>query len=244
MTPSDTTPMKYIGCRASDAVQELLLSFGDVASVTFSSYSHLPMVQERVSLSEGEASIVERAIERRSSTRLPFWDSVMLSISESEEPADNLLDTAATHVSMRGSDIVLNRNRLMSGGVQELEHKNSLAKAETCIVSEISMADGTIQHLPMIDFHCAPTLAGRLAATGVCKRIFPKGALLAKSGESFHAYGLELISIPKFVQFLGMALLYSPIIDRAYVAHQLIEGRCALRISSVSKVEPIIIDVI
>lgn len=238
------SPVKYIGCDAADAVQELILSFKEIASVTFASYSHLPMVQERAQLSEVERSIVKKAINRRSSTRLPFWDCVMLAISKSEKPANTLLDTAATHVSLRGLDTMFNRDALMSGRLRELIQKNSLAHAETCVVSEVVLSNGAIQHLPMIDFHCAPTLAGKAAATAVCRRIFPKGAILVQSGESFHAYGRELLSVSQFYQFLGRALLYSPIIDRAYIAHQLIEGRCALRISSVSKAKPVTVDLI
>jgi hypothetical protein len=35
----------------------------------------------------------------------------------------------------------------------------------------------------------------------------------------------------ELIDFLARALMYSPIIDRAYIAHQLLEKRCSLRIS-------------
>jgi hypothetical protein len=168
----------------------------------------------------------------------------MLAISKSEAPTEALLDTAATHISLRKSEIILEREAVLSGGIQKVINSKSTKSGDICITSEVGMANGSIWHLPMIDFHCEPTTAGRLAAIAVCKRIFPSGAVLLKSGESFHAYGLELVSISEFFEFLGRALLYSPIIDRAYVAHQLIEKRCALRLSGGSKPTPTTLQIV
>jgi hypothetical protein len=44
--------------------------------------------------------------------------------------------------------------------------------------------------------------------------------------------GWDLLPDESLVRFLGKVLLFAPIVDRAWVAHQLIEGACALRISS------------
>lgn len=228
-----------VGCDALETVQKLILSFDDVAKVTISSYSHLPMVQERIQPSDAEATVVQEALELRKKIHLPFWDCVMLAISKSDNPMDVLLDTASTHASLRETDIKLDRKSITEGSIGKYIKRNSTKFRETCIVSEVIMSDGSLRHLPMMDFHSPPTEAGRLAATAVCKRIFPNGALLLESGESFHAYGLKLMTTSDFFGFLGHALLYTPIIDRAYIAHQLIEKRCALRVSGVSKPIPI-----
>lgn len=42
---------------------------------------------------------------------------------------------------------------------------------------------------------------------------------------------MKILTQPEFEKFLGTALLLAPIVDRAYIAHQLIEGRCALRLT-------------
>lgn len=233
-----------VGIDAADTLQRLILSFPDIAAVTLASYAHLPMVQDRTDLSVAETAVVHDAIAFRRERQLPFWDCVMLSISKSEDPMDVLLDAAAVHVSLRGTDISLNRDSISRGALQDSIKRISVQTGETCILSEVVLSDGTVRHLPMLDFHCPPTTAGRLAAIAVCKRLFPAGAVLLKSGESFHAYGMNLMSVPEFFEFLGRALLYSPIIDRAYIAHQLIEKRCALRISGTKKPIPTTIDII
>jgi hypothetical protein len=43
----------------------------------------------------------------------------------------------------------------------------------------------------------------------------------------------------EWMDFLGRALLFAPIVDRAYLAHQLLERRCALRISAVGDEKPV-----
>ena len=57
------------------------------------------------------------------------------------------------------------------------------------------------------------------------------GALLS-SGKSYHFYGANLLTDEDLRIFLGRALLFAPITDKTWIAHQLIEGSCALRISS------------
>ncbi len=57
------------------------------------------------------------------------------------------------------------------------------------------------------------------------------GGFLLQSGESYHFYGKGLLDDRALVRFLGQALLLAPVIDRAWIAHQLIEGASALRIS-------------
>jgi len=239
-----THPLDYAGLGAAEAVKQLILSFRNLSKITIASYSHLPMIQDRIEPSYAEKEVVAEALRLRKSLHFPFWDCVMLTITKSEDPMDLLLDTASTHASLRESDIAINRKSIEQGALEQHICQNTQKSIETCIISEIVMTDGSIRHLPMIDFHCPPTTAGRIAATAVCKRIFPNGSLLLKSGESFHAYGLELMATSDFFSFLGRALLYSPIIDRAYIAHQLIERRCALRISGVSKPVPTTLEIL
>jgi len=42
---------------------------------------------------------------------------------------------------------------------------------------------------------------------------------------------MSLIAKEDFQVFIGAAMLFVPIVDRAYLAHQLLEGRCALRLT-------------
>jgi hypothetical protein len=55
---------------------------------------------------------------------------------------------------------------------------------------------------------------------------------LVETDKSYHFYGTKLLEEKELVEFLGRALLFAPIVDRAWISHQLIELCCALRISS------------
>lgn len=91
--------------------------------------------------------------------------------------------------------------------------------------------------LPLLDFHCPETSENDTLVQQVCKELFQNAALVFSSGESYHALGLHSMDDPTFQKFLARSLLFAPIVDARYVAHQLIEGACALRLSA-SPVKP------
>lgn len=57
----------------------------------------------------------------------------------------------------------------------------------------------------------------------VCRRVMPHGFLLLDSGDSYHACGIALLAGQERPEFLGRSLFFSPIVDSAYVAHQLVQ---------------------
>ena len=90
--------------------------------------------------------------------------------------------------------------------------------------------DDKVMHLPMLDFHCRASSDNDALVVAVLKELGLQG-YVAKSGRSYHYYGRRLMSEQDLITMLGRALLYSPIIDRAWIAHQLLERSCGLRIS-------------
>ncbi len=51
------------------------------------------------------------------------------------------------------------------------------------------------------------------------------------SAKSYHFYGGELMEEVDLCRFLGKAFLFTPIVDRAWIAHQLMASACAPRVS-------------
>lgn len=45
------------------------------------------------------------------------------------------------------------------------------------------------------------------------------------------------------MEFLGRALLFTPVVDGRWVAHQMIEGQCALRVSpgNAQQIVPVVV---
>lgn len=54
---------------------------------------------------------------------------------------------------------------------------------------------------------------------------------MLETDRSYHFYGAELQTVSEQTAFLARALFYSPIVDRAWIAHQLIDKRSNLRIA-------------
>ena len=89
----------------------------------------------------------------------------------------------------------------------------------------------------MIDFHCPAQADNDELVSSTIAALAIGPGYLVESGESYHFYGLGLLSDSDLPAFLGKILLLCPIVDRAWVAHQLMEGVCALRVSPRSQQE-------
>ena len=100
------------------------------------------------------------------------------------------------------------------------------------ISSRVKLKDGTIAHIPMMDFKCAPTSENVNVAKEGFKQIDQEHGVLLNSGKSFHYYGDTLMSDGQWRAFLGHSLLLSEFIDDRYIGHALINNECRLRIST------------
>lgn len=221
-----------VGLDAPRALSLLLSSFKDVEEVYLAELKPLPALQTRRELKQSERIVVERALKCRQSTGLAFWDAVLLELSD-VPGAIGLLDEVKMHVTFRGRERSLSWDSAVGGDLQRACAEFSTAdEASLVFLSEMRCRDGSTCHLPMVDFHSASSAVNQQVVTGVVERLFPEGCFLLESGESYHAYGTRLMSETEFRTFLGTALLFAPIVDRTYLAHQVIEGRCALRLTA------------
>lgn len=86
-------------------------------------------------------------------------------------------------------------------------------------------------HLPMLDLGTPEGDAGLAASVDALTELGARGAIFA-SGRSYHFVGDQLLSPREMLGFLARAQLLSPVVDSRWVTHQLIDGRCGLRIST------------
>ncbi len=98
--------------------------------------------------------------------------------------------------------------------------------------SRVKLKDGSLAHLPMIDFKCAPTPQNIDLAKEAFAKINQTNGVLLNSGNSFHYYGQTVMNEREWVDFLGHCLLLSDFIDTRYVGHALINKECRLRLST------------
>jgi len=98
--------------------------------------------------------------------------------------------------------------------------------------SQVKLKDGSLAHLPMVDFKCAPTQPNIELAKEAFAKIGQTDGVLLNSGNSFHYYGQTLMNEKEWRDFLGHCLLLSDFIDTRYVGHALINNECRLRLST------------
>lgn len=109
------------------------------------------------------------------------------------------------------------------------------------VCSRCTRADGTVGHLPMLDFRaeaCNKSAATARTLELIAKALIaihaPEGVVI-NSGNSYHYYGFELVTEAKWRKFMLNCLLLEPFVDVRYIAHRLLSGGAALRITSSSE---------
>lgn len=190
-----------------------------------------PPLEQRAALLAVDQSIADRARELRDTLRLPFWDGVMLTAANTNSLPSGLLNAAAFHQSLVGKIQRVDKESATFSLLSKIADAAQVQGRLLVFVSEIEMVDGSAQHIPMLDFHSAFSDHATELVTDVIRTLDLTGVLLS-SGKSYHFYGDQPVTPTRLRELLAKALLFGPIVDRTWIAHQLIEGRCALRIST------------
>src|SRR5215470_17036185 len=74
--------------------------------------------------------------------------------------------------------------------------------------SQVLLGNGTIGHLPMLDFHCHESLENDILVRNVLHELGLNG-YVAKSGKSYHFYANSLVDETTLLYTLGRSLLFS-----------------------------------
>ncbi|WP_186210837.1 hypothetical protein [Burkholderia gladioli] len=189
-----------------------------------------PLLLQRAHLADDEIELVKEAQSLKLETSLPFWDAVMTTAMRSNTPPTGILQAATYHNPIAENVETLTTRGISAEALRCME-VNLPSDKILAVASRVQCIDGTHRHIPQIDFHCADSAASRALAFSLLETLKIRGYLLS-SGKSFHFYGIDLLHENDLAKFLGRVLLFSPIVDRAWIAHQLIEGQSALRLSS------------
>lgn len=93
-------------------------------------------------------------------------------------------------------------------------------------------------HIPLMDFKCKDLPNNLEKIRNFLKKVGQKKGIILASGQSFHYYGLELLSDEQWRIFMAKCLLSElrdlQLIDVSYIGHSLWDGFAILRISSSS----------
>lgn len=201
-----------------------------ISEFEFATLKFAPMVEQRSDLGSIDRTVIATALELRETLRLPFWDGIMLAASQAEQVPKGALSAANFHQSLSGETRWIKCEDLSYEFLTRLSESAHNKGKLLAVTSLVRTKAGVMKHLPMLDFHTGYSAHATRLVMEVLRLLNSTGVLL-RSGKSYHFYGDRLLDGEENRRFLGQALLFEPIIDRAWIAHQLIEGRCALRIS-------------
>ncbi len=178
---------------------------------------------------------------------MPFWDAVLLVCQEQENVPQGLLQAAQHHAcaasTAKGQTVT--RQQVLGGALKQM-CQNKGRSNWIGMTSEVVLDDGSTAHIPMLDFRCRISPLNRKLVGEVTKRLLPGGAFLLEAGTVYQAYGKKTIPPKAFAPLLGQALLFGNVVNHRYIAHQLIDGKCSVRLSagSTKKSVPVCVDVV
>lgn len=226
-------PELPVGSSTAEVLTALVVSNKPISGLFIFSYRHPPLLQQRLKFTAEEASIFQEAMTHRQSTNLPFWDSLLLCCFNRAEGYERLLKQSTLHQSHKDSLRRIVRDEIERGCLTTWIGDGDGGENYS-FSSEIELDNRSSVHLPLMDFHCPETPQNDRLVQEVCRELFPCSTLIFSSGKSYHAIGTILIDVNALRTLLVRSLFFAPIIDRAYVCHQLLEGACALRLTSSS----------
>lgn len=208
-----------------EVLQEILWRHPDVEFVSTRQVQLAGALQERT-LSPGLPGLVAQALEIRRSTSVSFMDAINIAIVRGYS-----IDSEIVRQIMFQNDEGAIQWHTVTGDWRERVSKETAGAGKMHVLSSpVRLRDGSIRHLEMMDFHVPASRSVQPNVEMICQEFGGPGWLL-ESGRSYHYYGTKLRHLDGMTKFLGRALLFAPITDRAWIAHQLVDGACCLRIA-------------
>jgi hypothetical protein len=168
---------------------------------------------------------------------LPYWESILLA-ARKKLPMPQLIAEAVVHAPNE-SDLRFEQpaDDIQQGSARLIA---ALRPSEVLgICSRVELQDGTVAHIPMLDFRCDAETTPMDEVLSLLRALGESRGIVLSSGRSFHYYGLRPLSECAWRAFTSRALLAAPIVDSRYVAHRLLEGMATLRLTA-SGVKPIV----
>jgi len=176
-----------------------------------------------------DRDLIRTAWRQCSESGLPLWDTVMLLLSRADQIYDTILNQAMVHRGISTTQFSV-MSDAFAPKIRELSESKP-PEQMLAMCSKVQLKKGTTEHIPMMDFRC-PVSPHSLQLVSTIAKLFDVGkGFIVETDRSYHFYGSELLTEQEWLKFLGRALQFSPIVDRAWIAHQLIDLCCNLRIA-------------
>lgn len=218
-----------------DVISIIVKENPSIESCAFHNFPQQKFVQDCVGFcGKDEEQMIDYALGKKKEG-IPFWDGIMLSAFNNENYAEEILKLALRHNKHTQLTFV-HREQLLSRVNTPVRTLDYVA-----ICSRVIMVDKEERHLPLIDFHIPVSDKNAKVAESVCRLLELGEGWLLNSGESYHFIGSDPRRYEDLEMLLYKALMFTPIIDKAWISHQLREHSCSLRIGEKRGMVPTVV---
>lgn len=235
------------GTSAIDLVLKLPTINQSIAALHFKTYTPLPMLEERLTASTDQSiqDILQEASTIRTAAKkhlIPYWESVLMAASATDKNQLVIREAVRHEPEDEQAEVFqISVDNLARGALQERIARVSTNQV-TALCSTCTLFDGSRRHIPLMDFRISPDSRNTQVVKHALTALNHASGVILQSGRSYHFYGFDLLSEEEWIKFFARCLLLAPLTDGRYVAHRLIEGSGALRITTgiVKPVMPIV----
>ena len=214
-----------------DCILEICAVNRNITHITIAQFGKQKNINsELTDWSRKEQENFDFALDMRSKYNLPFWNGIMLA-----SVAGNTSSTECIMAAMRH-----NINCITTVSPEDLS-KISVSD-NIGINSRVILADGSEKHIPMLDFHIRYSEQNTPIVSQICSIIDPNGGYILNSGHSYHYIGKVPVSTDELIDMLAKAQFFAPITDSIWIAHQILERACTLRLGIKHGIVPYVVN--
>lgn len=220
---------------------DLADSFPTIDSFSFIEYAPPPLIQDRNACISHK--LLEETLELRCETGLPFWDCLMSKSLSTQTDFSFVAEEALFRNSAYGKTIFIQREKLRDE-LPKLCSESNDSNFAMAVCSKVKLVDGSYAQIPLFDLQCRPEHCDLSIVHTTAERILDGSYYIVSSGKSFHLYFRELLDEVSWRNTMYRSLLLHPIIDTRYIAHQLLDGECKLRLTPASykATQPVVLE--
>lgn len=218
-----------------EVIKYLIEVNNEIAELNLLEFNSNPVIQDKITTDSMMLNnTIQMALELRSKTKLPFWDCFNLQLFDKTIDDTDIFEYIIFH------NENINKKIFKISQIESLIEYIDNSKTNIAISSKILTTDGNLKHFKLMDFHIPFSETNTELLIKLMKKLDLKGFLL-RSGKSYHFYGLHLVDQKDLNKFLGKMILLSPITDKNWIAHQLIEEECHIRLTSNYGISPYVL---
>jgi hypothetical protein len=182
-------------------------------------------------LTPREQGLRDGAVALRDTNGIPFWDALLATSMQQRIISKRFIESALAHDAAPDEQEIL----LASEGITAERILDIISKLPAgyglAACSRATLTSSRAAHIPMLDFRCPCSEENARAIERMLTLAGCHEGILVESGRSYHFYGTSLLSEAEWVEFMGRALLFAPIVDSRFIGHRLVDGQCRLKVT-------------